>query len=227
MRRSLVDTTPAGPKGNGGSKRNVNDSRERIHQAALELFARRGYDGVGLQAIADAVGLHKSSLFHHYRSKVELAHEVYAGVLERVIRCIEPLASKRVPELEHMLAAVDALVDHFSDEPEAARMLLMFSSAPTESDLRQPVGADHPEIRFYQIVLDWLERAREVGAVRRDLSVRQAIFNLVGLVIYYPAMALNDNPVSGPTPFSPKARRIRKRELRHTVEGMLAPRVTP
>ncbi|MFW6051825.1 MAG: TetR/AcrR family transcriptional regulator [Myxococcota bacterium] len=195
-------------------------SRERIHAAALELFAERGYDGVGLQAIADAAGLHKSSLFHHYRSKLELAQEVYGVVLEEVLSCIEPLAKRREPALEHLLAAAEALVDHFSDRPQAARMLLSFSAAPMDSDLRQPVDANHPEVRFYQTVWDWLERAKRAGAVRRDLNVRQAIFNLVGLIIFYPAMATPDNPLSGPAPFSIKARRIRKQELRHTLRGM-------
>jgi AcrR family transcriptional regulator len=208
---------------NGEAKSKVHASRERIHRAALQLFAQRGYDGVGLQAIADAAGLHKSSLFHHYKSKVELAHEVYGVVLEGVLACIEPLASKVEPELDHMLAAAEALVDHFSDEPEAARMLLMFSAAPIESDLHQPVSEDHPEARFYGTVWDWLERAKRVGAVRADLNVRQAIFNLVGLMIFYPAMATPENPISGTAPFSPKARSIRKQELRHTLEGMLTP----
>jgi hypothetical protein len=101
-------------------------------------------------------------------------------------------------------------------------MLLMFSAAPIESHLHQPVGSDHPEVRFYGTVSDWLERAKRAGAVRTDVNVRQALFNLVGLMIYYPAMATPDNPISGPTPFSPKARRIRKQELRHTLVGMLA-----
>jgi AcrR family transcriptional regulator len=209
---------------NGRPRRGDGGSRERIHQAALTLFATHGYDGVGLQSIADAAGLHKSTLFHHYRSKLELAHEVYGAVLEGVMTSIEPLAKQHEPRLEHMLTAADRLVDHFSDRPEAARMLLMFSAAPVDSELRRPVGPDHPEVAFYQTVLDWLERAKRVCAVRADLNVRQAIHNLVGLIIFYPAMATPDNPLSGPTPFSDKARTIRKRELRHTLEGMLAPR---
>ncbi|MFW5926011.1 MAG: TetR/AcrR family transcriptional regulator [Myxococcota bacterium] len=211
------------PKRTAGSRAAEIGSRDRIHDAALELFAERGYDGVGLQAIADAAGLHKSSLFHHYRSKLVLAHEVYGRVLEGVLACIEPLAKRREPALEHLLAAAETLVDHFCDRPQTARMLLSFSAAPMDSDLRQPVDADHPEVRFYQTVWDWLERAKAAGAVRTDLNVRQAIFNLVGLVIFYPAMATPDNPLSGPDPFSSKARRIRKQELRHTLHGMFAP----
>ncbi len=38
--------------------------REKILDAAEDLFARRGFSGVGLSEIAEAVGLGKSTLFH-------------------------------------------------------------------------------------------------------------------------------------------------------------------
>ena len=59
-------------------------SKDRIQAAALRLFARHGFEGVGLQRIADEVGLHKSSLFHHYKGKVELANEVFQIALREV-----------------------------------------------------------------------------------------------------------------------------------------------
>ena len=43
--------------------------RDKILDAAEALFARRGFAGVGLSEIAEAVGLGKSSLFHHFQTK--------------------------------------------------------------------------------------------------------------------------------------------------------------
>ena len=59
--------------------------REKILDAAEGLFARRGFAGVGLSEVAEAVGLGKSSLFHHFKSKVEL----YAAVLGRIFEEME------------------------------------------------------------------------------------------------------------------------------------------
>src|SRR5262245_61660024 len=39
-------------------------SRDKILDAAEHLFAQRGYAGVGLREVAEAVGLGQSSLFH-------------------------------------------------------------------------------------------------------------------------------------------------------------------
>jgi AcrR family transcriptional regulator len=40
--------------------------RDRIDDALCELFRRTGYDGASLSYIADATGLGRSSLYHHY-----------------------------------------------------------------------------------------------------------------------------------------------------------------
>ena len=47
--------------------------RDTVLDAAQELVQDRGLNGVSFQDIADKVGLKKPSLFHHFRSKDELA----------------------------------------------------------------------------------------------------------------------------------------------------------
>ncbi len=199
-------------------------SRERIHAAALRLFARYGYDGTSLQMIADAVGLHKSTLFHHYRGKLDVAEEAFEAAMRRVMECIRPLEQQEAPSLEGFLAVVDALVEHFSREPEAARMVMWLMTAPRDSELDLVVGDDprHPVVQIFRIAWAWLERARASGEIR-PVNIRQTLFNLIGLVVFYPAAA-GAGFLSGDEPFSTKARRIRKEELRFALRGALEPR---
>jgi len=53
---------------------------ERIHTAALELFARQGYEATTLAQIADAVGIRKPSLYNHIDSKQSL----FLGLVDTV-----------------------------------------------------------------------------------------------------------------------------------------------
>lgn len=192
-------------------------SRDRIQAAALRLFARHGFEGVGLQRIADEVGLHKSSLFHHYRGKVELANDVFQLALREVVDRIRPLAADP-PSLEGLFAVVDDLVDLLSDRPDAARLFLQGMAAPLDS----PVDEPHASVEVFTILWGWLDRARRAGVIRR-VNIRQALFNLIGVVLFYPAVAEQEPELAGAEPFSPAARRHRKQELRITLRGMLAP----
>jgi AcrR family transcriptional regulator len=196
-------------------------SRERIDRAAVKLFARYGYEGVSLQRIADDVGLHKSTLFHHYKSKLDLLDSALDAVIARVLEHMQPLAREARPSLSTLLAVVDALVDHFSDEPEAARLLVSVMTAPDDSEVRQ-AGSVERALAFYSGIATWLERARRIGVVRK-ISIRQAIPNLMGLVLFYPAVAADMAELVGSEAFSARAREIRKAELRQILRGMLDP----
>jgi len=56
-------------------------TRDRLIAAAAELFGRRGYDGTSIEAILDAAGVKRGSLYHHFASKGAL----FDAVLDRQI----------------------------------------------------------------------------------------------------------------------------------------------
>ena len=210
-----------------GPTPDVESSKERIHAAALRLLARYGYEGVSLQMIADEVGLHKSSLFHHYRGKLDLASEVFVASMERVLALVEPLADDDPPHKETFFAVMDACIDHFADEPNAARLLLTLLVAPEDSDLNIPIGREdvgHPVIRLFTILGTWLERARALG-VTRPLSIRQSIPNLMGIVLMHPTVALGLVGLTGREAFGPRQRELRKAEAHALLESFFPPSV--
>lgn len=45
---------------------------EMILKAALELFSRKGYDGVGIDEIGDAVGMKGPAIYHYFKGKEAL-----------------------------------------------------------------------------------------------------------------------------------------------------------
>ena len=49
-------------------------TRERILDAALELFARQGFAGTSVRQLARAVGLRESSLYNHFAGKEAIYH---------------------------------------------------------------------------------------------------------------------------------------------------------
>jgi AcrR family transcriptional regulator len=66
--------------------------RERILSAASDLFYRQGIRAVGVEAIAEAAGTNKMTLYRHFSSKDELVAEY--------LRCLARDGSKLWTELE-------------------------------------------------------------------------------------------------------------------------------
>ena len=63
-----------------GSTTNI---KARIIDAALEMFAREGYDKITMRDIAGAVGILSGSIYGHYKSKESILQECYNYYVER------------------------------------------------------------------------------------------------------------------------------------------------
>jgi AcrR family transcriptional regulator len=89
-------------------------TKERILSAALELFAREGYEAVGVARIAQAVGIKAPSLYKHFASK----RAVFEAILRRMeeldaeaaAACSLPLAPPGADPAAYARAAVPDLV---------------------------------------------------------------------------------------------------------------------
>ena len=74
---------------------------ERIEQAALPLFARKGFEGTSLSKIAKCVGIKKPSLYAHFASKEDLFFSIlqkvnrdYRGFLEMQVQQYRELSTE-------------------------------------------------------------------------------------------------------------------------------------
>ncbi|MEV6270714.1 helix-turn-helix domain-containing protein [Kribbella sp. NPDC051936] len=57
-------------------RRRTGDTRARIQQAALELFAERGLQQTSLRDIADRLGVTKPALYYHFASREDLLNSL-------------------------------------------------------------------------------------------------------------------------------------------------------
>ncbi|WP_454301049.1 TetR/AcrR family transcriptional regulator [Salana multivorans] len=70
---------------------------ELILEVALRLFARNGVAGTSLQQIADALGVTKAAVYHHFRTKSAIVAAVLAPAFDEVARATA--AARTVPDL--------------------------------------------------------------------------------------------------------------------------------
>ena len=206
------------------ARKRDDDSRERILVTAAQLFARHGAAGMSLQMLADQVGLHKSTLFHHFSSKEELLQTMLQEELGRLLDVVSPLAEDREPTLDQLLDVGEALAEHFAATPDTGPLLLRSLVSPEIEESAIPDGLESVERQLFGTIAIWLERARRAGVIRR-VHVRQALVNLLGVFLLYPAIAPEEfgHELVGTDPSSASAMRARKSELRAFLRGAFAP----
>ena len=77
------------------------DTKERILEAALEMFSQKGYEGTNIRELAASLGLVKSGIYKHYESK----EEIWNALLDRMIAYY----GERFGSSEHLPPVPDTL----------------------------------------------------------------------------------------------------------------------
>lgn len=95
--------------------------REEILDAALDLFARRGYDRTSVREIARHTGLSQAGLLHHFSTKEELFLEV---LRRRDERSTSPGDQEHTHSVDQLIRAVD----RNADEPGLVRLFVAMSA---------------------------------------------------------------------------------------------------
>ncbi len=85
----------------------VTDTRERLIEAAGELFWERGYAGVGLAEIASAAGARQGSLYHFFPTKDDLLLAVIERQSVLILGAIDSAMSRHEPGVERVLAVFE------------------------------------------------------------------------------------------------------------------------
>lgn len=157
------------------------DARSQILRETTRLMAAHGAAGTSIQDVADAVGLRKASVLHHFPSKDILRRAVIDALLSRWADVLPRLLLSGHQDPEARLDAVlGEFVSFFGDDPNRARLLLrelLDRPAELEQYLAETVAP------WLSVVTLALDAAKQRGRVRADLDPPAFAIHLIGLVL--------------------------------------------
>src|SRR5579863_3206532 len=159
-------------------------TRERILERGLALMSQSGLGGVTLGVLADQVGMSKSGLFAHFRSKedvqIELLTHMAEFAAEHVLRP-SITASEGLPRLR-------ALVGNWFGWAQRAGLpggcpvaAGLFEFDDVEGRVRNKIL--EMEGVWRRTLIELVARAVELGHLRCDLDVDQFVWELSGIYL--------------------------------------------
>lgn len=150
-------------------------TKQRIADAALELFQRKGYNGTSVQDLVDAAGAPKGTFYNHFASKEDLAAETVLRYGDRwnLAALADSAAGSPRARIERHLAGLIAS----GGEAAAERGCLMANLAgevPAHSAMLAGVIGEHLRewVETLTSVIDEAKLAGEItsGADAADLA---------------------------------------------------------
>src|SRR5215467_233848 len=96
-----------------------NSTSERIHRAALRLFATYGFAGTGIRKIADEAGITVASLYHYVGTKEELLERM---MYQSMSQLLGPAREVTGDPAQRICALVDLHVRRHARESQLCRV---------------------------------------------------------------------------------------------------------
>ena len=105
----------------GTRQRRRGDTRRRIQDVALELFAEQGYEKTSLREIAEHLDVTKAALYYHFKTK----EEILVSIFEDLTQPIEDLIDwgRQQP---HTLETKQEIIRRYADTLAQAAPLFRF-----------------------------------------------------------------------------------------------------
>lgn len=163
------------------------DRVSAILDAAADAFTQQSYDATSLDAIGDAIGVTKGSIYHHYRSKADLFVAVYRRTMEMNIATVEPIARQsgvRPIERLYRMAHAHALqvMKHLSYQ----RLAVQGTESHLMNRVNEEQRAQLAEVvrlrdRYEELFLGAIEAAVEAGELPRQ-DARLAVKPVFGAI---------------------------------------------
>lgn len=208
------------------------DSREKILEVAEGLFAYAGYAGVGMRQLAATVGLSKSSLFHHFPTKLDLYGAVLDGVLARIENGLLHASDENASPEAQLTDWIDSVICTLSEDVPAGRLMMRalvdeepFPAIQISAEIETDRELMPFEVRLAAIVdriSGVLERGIAAG-VFRPVSVGDTLLSVIGAVVFHFASGDLGEALLAEPVFSHAAVERRRREVSEFIRrGLLA-----
>ena len=154
--------------------------QHQIIEAARNLIAAKGMDGVTIDAIAEEVGLTEGAIYRHFTSKHQILSLLVEDIERNLLDTVESAQTEgasAVDSLEHILEA------HLSDvEGHRAVSFVVIAEAMGFDGTTLAPKVSLMFTRYLELIQAVLDRGIREGSIRPDINANAAATTFFGLI---------------------------------------------
>lgn len=142
--------------------------KERIEQAALELFHKQGFDSTTVEEIAALADVGKGTFFNYFPTKeavlLSLGERQMARMQETIAHNLSDATLDPIAQLKRLFETLGHALEA-EERPELVRLTVF-------ETLRHPelLGQDRNRIRLHGLLMTLIELGQAAGQVRADVE---------------------------------------------------------
>jgi AcrR family transcriptional regulator len=150
-------------------ERERTELRDKILDAARELFITDGYEGVSMRKVADKIQYSPTAIYIHFADKEQLFRELCHEDFARLAEAFQHLAQISDP-LERLAQIGRAYAEFGRQYPNHYKLMFMTPHPPQDLDERDQEIKGNPESDAYAFLKQAMKEAIAGGYLRSELT---------------------------------------------------------
>jgi AcrR family transcriptional regulator len=157
---------------------NVQEEKRRLLlEAAVRVFARKGYHAARVGDIAEEAGVAYGLLYHYFDSKEDVLRSVFRETWRALIGTIRSVEEAGDPPREQLRKVAEILLRSWRRDPDLVRVLVLdVTRSPLLPGEMDEIAASFAAIQAI------IERGQADGSIRPDLDARLASYIFYGAI---------------------------------------------
>jgi TetR/AcrR family fatty acid metabolism transcriptional regulator len=155
------------------------DKRRLILDAAVRVFARRGFHTCRVADIADEAGVAYGLVYHYFASKDEVLDTLFLERWNVMLELIREVDAQDMPVRDKLGAIASFIVDSYRHDPDLMKVIIVEVTRAANSFGRTHIG----EIRTaYELIGEIVTKAQAEGVFKAEIDARFAAMAFYGAI---------------------------------------------
>jgi TetR/AcrR family transcriptional regulator, fatty acid metabolism regulator protein len=143
------------------------DKRRVLLEAAVRVFARRGFHAARVGDIAEEAGVAHGLLYHYFSSKEEVLETIFRETWADLLAAVRDVEESGEPAHEQLRQVAAILLRSWRRDPDLVRVLVRGVARSSELDRRVGDVGD-----AFAAIERIVRRGQEAGELRPELDAR-------------------------------------------------------
>jgi AcrR family transcriptional regulator len=155
-------------------ERQRSETRDKILDAARELFVTEGYEGVSMRGVAQKIEYSPTAIYVHFADKQELFRELCQQDYARLAEVFQSSELSSDP-IERLKQIGNTYSEFGVRYPNHYRFMFMTPHPPQEPDEEDREIMGNPEVDAYAFLKSAVQQAIDAGCLREELQDAELI----------------------------------------------------
>jgi AcrR family transcriptional regulator len=154
--------------------REKSETRDKILDAARELFVTEGYEGVSMRRVAEKIEYSPTAIYVYFADKQQLFHELCQQDYARLAEVFQSSAMSSNP-IERLKQIGSTYAEFGVRYPNHYKFMFMAPHPPLDPDEEDREIMGNPEMDAYAFLKWAVQQAIDAGCLREELQDAELI----------------------------------------------------